>query len=62
MHADPLLDIAAVADRLGTTERHVRRMTESRSLPYFKIGAKVRFEANDVDTWIQNQRIEAIAG
>jgi len=37
-------------------------MTESRSLPYFKIGAKVRFEANDVDTWIQNQRIEAIAG
>ncbi len=54
--ATPLLDVAAVADRLGVSTRHVRRLIFERRIPYIKWGHLVRFDAEEVDAWIDEAR------
>ena len=34
-----LLDIGAAAERLGTTERHMRALIANRKIDYIKVGA-----------------------
>jgi excisionase family DNA binding protein len=46
-----------VADVLGTTERHVRRMIEAHTLPVTKIGGKVRIHKDDLAAYIKAQRV-----
>lgn len=57
--APVLLDINQLAERLGVTERFVRRLVEERRIPFLKIGKYVRFDPQDVDDWIDEQRIDA---
>ena len=54
-----LLDIAAVAEPLCVTERHVRRLVSERRIPYVKVGRFVRFDPADVADWISAARIPA---
>ncbi|MAT03637.1 MAG: DNA-binding protein [Acidimicrobiaceae bacterium] len=53
-----LLDIAGLADRLGVGERMVRRLVSERRIPFLKIGRHVRFEADAVEAWIRESRVE----
>jgi len=43
-----LIDCEAVAQLLGVTIRHVRRLVAERRIPYVKIGSFVRFDLADV--------------
>jgi excisionase family DNA binding protein len=52
-----LLDIAAVAERLCTTERHVRRLVDEKRIPYLKVGHFVRFDAAEVARWLETCRV-----
>ena len=53
----PLLDAAGVANYLGTSERHIRRLVSDRRIPHTKVGGLVRFNLDDVDQWLAaNQR------
>lgn len=45
----PLLDINAVAERLGVSDRFVRRLVATRRIPYVKVGRLVRFHPEDID-------------
>jgi len=55
----PLLDIRAAADRLGCSERFVRRMVQERRIPFVKLGGtRVRFVDADLDKWVAGQRVE----
>ena len=56
--ATPLLDIAALAERLGVTERFVRRLVDERRIPFLKIGKFIRFDPADIAGWIDEQRVE----
>lgn len=57
---NPLLDIRAAADKMGCSERFVRRLVQERRIPFIKLGGtKVRFSDSDLDHWIAGQRIEA---
>lgn len=51
-----LIDIEAAAQRLGTTERHVRELVYRRRIPFVKVGRLVRFEVTDIDAWIAENR------
>ena len=53
-----LIDIAALADRLGVSERFVRRLVAERRLPFFKVGKFIRFDSNDIDRWIATRRVD----
>jgi len=54
--ADVLVDITAVAQRLGVQVRHVRRLVHERRIPYIKWGHLIRFDPNDIATWLEENR------
>jgi len=54
--AESLIDIAAVASRLGVSVRHVRRLVDERRIPFIKWGHLLRFEPIEIETWIEECR------
>ena len=54
--ASDLIDITAVAQRLGVQVRHVRRLVHERRIPYIKWGHLIRFDPADIDAWIDDAR------
>jgi excisionase family DNA binding protein len=55
-----LLTREEVADVLGTTERHIREMIQRGDIPMTKVGPKVRIHKDDVDAYIEAQRVKAV--
>ncbi len=51
-----LVDIDAVAKRLGVEVRHVRRLVSERRIPFIKWGHLLRFERADIEAWIDSAR------
>ena len=58
--ASDLIDITAVAQRLGVQVRHVRRLVHERRIPYIKWGHLLRFDPADIDTWIDDARRDGV--
>ena len=54
----PLLDVAAVAQAMGVTDRHIRRLVAERRIPFLKVGRFVRFDPGALDVWLDEQRVE----
>ena len=52
----PLVDIEAVAARLGVSVRHVRRLVAERRIPYLKWGHLLRFDPVDIEAWLTRAR------
>jgi excisionase family DNA binding protein len=46
------------AERLGTTERFVRRLVFERRIAYVKLGRHVRIAGRDLDAFIRAGRVE----
>ncbi len=53
-----LLSIDEVADHLGITPRHIRRLVAERRIPYVKVGRFVRFDPSSVMSWLDGARRE----
>jgi excisionase family DNA binding protein len=56
----PLLDITGVAERLGVTVRHVRRLVAERRIPFIKWGGLLRFDPLEVDAWLDRHRVAGL--
>ena len=56
-----LLGVPDVAERLGTSERFVRRLVSERRVPFHKVGKFVRFDPEDIEIWLADHRVEPIA-
>jgi excisionase family DNA binding protein len=54
-----LLDVRQAAAYLATTERHVRRLVNERRLAFVKLGNKLRFRPEDLDSFIERARTAA---
>ena len=59
---DEMLTVKGAAERLGTSERFVRRLILERRIAYAKLGRHVRIAASDLDAFVAAGRIEADAG
>ena len=57
-----LVDIDVVAQRLGVSERFVRRLVQERRLAFHKIGRYVRFDLDEVEAWVETQRVAEYEG
>lgn len=57
-----LLTIEQVAERLGVTVRHVRRLVAERRIPYTKWGKLLRFDSSAIEQWIESCTVEAKHG
>ena len=53
-----MLDVVGLAARLGVTERFVRRMVHERRIPFYKVGALLRFDVTDVEHWLAMHRVD----
>jgi excisionase family DNA binding protein len=53
-----LIDVAALAGWLGIEIGFVRRLVCERRIPFIKIGRYVRFDPQEVQMWIDQQRNE----
>lgn len=52
-----LVAVADVAELLGVSERHVRRLVFERRIPYVKWGHLLRFDLQEVGLWIDAARV-----
>jgi excisionase family DNA binding protein len=48
-----LLDLAQVAERLCTTERHIRRLVAERRIPFVRVGRFIRFDPAQLAAWLE---------
>lgn len=51
-----LLTIDQLAEQLGITVRHVRRLIAERRVPYLKVGKLVRFDPAEIAGWLDAAR------
>lgn len=54
-----LLDVKDVAEVLGVTVRHVRRLVAERRIPFLKWGHYLRFDPREIASWLEGARVVA---
>ena len=52
----PLMEIDQVAEYLGVSVRHIRRLVAEQRIPYIKWGSKLHFDPDEIDAWIDEHR------
>jgi excisionase family DNA binding protein len=52
-----LIGIEQLAQRLGITVRHVRRLVAEKRVPYYKVGRLVRFHPAEITAWLDARRV-----
>ena len=55
-----ILSLEEVAKLLGVSERTVVRLVDSKALIGFKVGRSWKFEADDIEAYIQQQKKRAL--
>jgi excisionase family DNA binding protein len=61
--ADPflgLLTIADVAELLKVSVSTVRRLQQQRTIPFIKVGGRIRFTRNDIASYLETNRVRSI--
>jgi excisionase family DNA binding protein len=56
-----LLTVSEVAERVGLSTKAVRRAIERGELPASKLCGRIRVRPEDVDEWIESNRVGASA-
>ncbi len=51
-----LVDIETLANHLGDSVRHVRRLVAEKRFPYLKVGHLVRFDTQEIAQWLNDAR------
>jgi len=54
-----LMNIEQVAEHLGVSVRHVRRLVAERRIPFIKWGHLLRFDPTQIRSWIADQETPA---
>ena len=58
--AGRLFDLEGAAKYLHDSPRHVRSLWERREIAAIRIGRKIRFDPEDLDRYIDSQRVKAL--
>jgi excisionase family DNA binding protein len=48
-----------IAECLGITERHVKRLVAERRIPFVKVGRFIRFDTEAIARWIAASSVES---
>lgn len=51
-----IVDITGVAEYLGVTVRHIRRLVAEERIPYIKWGSHLHFDFDEIDEWLDQHR------
>lgn len=55
-----LLKINQVADMVGLAEKTLRKHVANRQIPYVKIMGALRFDEQEIESWIESKRVDSI--
>jgi excisionase family DNA binding protein len=55
-----LLTMDELAERLGVTHRHVRRLVAEKRVPYLKVGRFIRFDPAQIAAWLERSRVSPL--
>ncbi|MEA2702074.1 MAG: hypothetical protein QOJ69_1961 [Actinomycetota bacterium] len=58
----PLMDLPALAKRLGVNHRFVRRLVAERRVPFIKFGHLLRFDPDEIEVWLGTARVPTDMG
>lgn len=53
-----LLTLDQVCERLKLKKSFIYDMTSRSQIPHIKVGRLIRFDPDEIDKWLQNQRIK----
>lgn len=53
-----IFTVKEVADYLQCSVSSIRTLVRNKQIPYFRIGSKLNFNKEAVDTWIHNQELQ----
>ena len=56
------VDIEELAEHLGVSVRHVRRLVSERRIPFHKWGHLLRFDIAEINAWLDTNKVEPSAG
>lgn len=56
MRVTHLVTIEQLAERLGTSVRHLQRLVAERRIPFVKLGGLVRFDVAEIEAWVDGSR------
>src|SRR5215207_5350054 len=59
-HLPRLVDIETIADHLGVSVRHIRRLVAERRIPFVKWGNLLRFDPDIVAEWIDRRAVTPV--
>jgi len=59
---DAILTLVEVADLLKVADKTVYTMAQNGELPAFKVRGQWRFKRDDLDAWIERQKVVAVRG
>lgn len=57
-----LMDVATLAAHLGLTVRTIRRKVAQGEIPFLKLGHLIRFDAVEINAWLDQARVAPHAG
>lgn len=52
-----LMTMDQLAERLGVTRRHIRRLVDERRVPFLRVGRFIRFDPADIADWLNCNRV-----
>ena len=55
-----LIGVSDLAAILNVDERHIYRLVAERRIPYIKWGHLLRFDADEVQRWLDDNRVEPL--
>ena len=55
-----LMTMDQLAERLGVTHRHVRRLVDERRVPFLRVGRFIRFDPTDIANWLNCNRVPTL--
>ena len=58
----PLMRPQELAARLGVSVMTVRRLVAAGNLPAVKVGGQLRFDADELEVWLEQSRVNPAAG
>ena len=55
------LKVGEIAKLLGVTQQHIYKMAASGTIPSFRIAGSVRFDPDEVATWLHHKQTLTVA-
>jgi excisionase family DNA binding protein len=53
-----LMDVLSVSQYIGVKVNTVYAWVNSRKIPHIKLGRLLKFNRNEIDTWVQSKKVE----